>query len=589
MGRGNSKSTVDRNFRKIKSQINQIEQIVKHTKPHMLWEHEASVRKKIKQLKEFEGLDNKEFRVVHERYSEILEYISKKLIEDYNRKNHTSYRFDEIVQGNYGAYLKSGAMSVLITKHIPKLIYHEFETIFPKNPKDEYEDARRLKRKFYLHLGETNTGKTYNAMQRLKEVTKGIYLSPLRILALENFERLNSEGVKCNLLTGEEEIIIEGATHTSCTIEKLNIGENYDLAIIDEVQMINDDQRGAAWTRAMLALNCKEIHVCGALNARELLIEIIEDCEDEYEFREYTRDIPLEIQENPFGYKDIQEGDALVVFSKKRVLNLAYHYADLGIKASLIYGDLPPEVRRKQYEQFINKETSILITTDAIGMGVNLPIKRIVFMDVKKFDGNEVRYLTSQEVKQIAGRAGRKGIYDIGYVASHGHTQDFIDEMIMVKDRDINEGVIGPSDAILKVKSLPLREKLALWSTREEKVSFYRKMDINEYIIILDNLKFYKLDESIQWKLLKVPFDVSDKDLMHTFLTYVDELFVAKKEKLSKPSYRFNDLYELEIYYQKLNLYYSFSKLFDLEFDEEWIQEQRLKASEGINNILKKI
>lgn len=589
MGRGSSKSTVDRNFRKIKSQINQIEQIVRHTKPHMLWEHEASVRKKIKQLKEFEGLDNKEFRVVHERYSEILEYISKKLIEDYNRKNHTSYRFDEIVKGNYGAYLKSGAMSVLITKHIPKLIYHEFETIFPKNPKDEYEDARRLKRKFYLHLGETNTGKTYNAMQRLKEVTKGIYLSPLRILALENFERLNSEGVKCNLLTGEEEITIEGATHTSCTIEKLNIGENYDLAIIDEVQMINDDQRGAAWTRAMLALNCKEIHVCGALNAKELLIEIIEDCEDEYEFREYTRDIPLEIQENPFAYKDIQEGDALVVFSKKRVLNLAYHYADLGIKASLIYGDLPPEVRRKQYEQFINKETSILITTDAIGMGVNLPIKRIVFMDVKKFDGNEVRYLTSQEVKQIAGRAGRKSIYDIGYVASHGHTQDFIDEMIMVKDRDINEGVIGPSDAILKVKSLPLREKLALWSTREEKVSFYRKMDINEYIIILDNLKFYKLDESIQWKLLKVPFDVSDKDLMHTFLTYVDELFVAKQEKLSKPSYRFNDLYELEIYYQKLNLYYSFSKLFHLEFDEEWIQEQRLKASEGINNILKKI
>lgn len=589
MGRGNSKSTVDRNFRKIKSQINQIEQIVRHTKPHMLWEHEAAVRKKIKQLKEFEGLDNKEFKVVHERYSEILEYISKRLIEDYNRKNHTNYRFDEIVKGNYSAYLKSGAMSVLITKHIPKLIYHEFETIFPKNPKDEYEDARRLKRKFYLHLGETNTGKTYNAMQRLKEVTKGIYLSPLRILALENFERLNGEGVKCNLLTGEEEIIIEGATHTSCTIEKLNIGENYDLAIIDEVQMINDDQRGAAWTRAMLALNCKEIHVCGALNTKELLIEMIEDCEDEYEFREYTRDIPLEIQENPFGYKDIQEGDALVVFSKKRVLNLAYHYADLGIKASLIYGDLPPEVRRKQYEQFINKETSILITTDAIGMGVNLPIKRIVFMDVKKFDGNEVRYLTSQEVKQIAGRAGRKGIYDIGYVASHGHTQDFIDEMIMVKDRDINEGVIGPSDAILKVKSLPLREKLALWSTREEKVPFYRKMDINEYIIILDNLKFYKLDESIQWKLLKVPFDVSDKDLMHTFLTYVDELFVVKKEKLSKPSYRFNDLYELEIYYQKLNLYYSFSKLFDLEFDEEWIQEQRLKTSEGINNILKKI
>ena len=78
---------------------------------------------------------------------------------------------------------------------------------------------------------------------------------------------------------------------------------------------------------------------------------------------------------------------------------------------------------KKQYNQFINKESTLLISTDAIGMGVNLPIKRIVFMDIKKFDGNEIRYLTSQEVKQIAGRAGRKGIYEIAYVASYGNTE----------------------------------------------------------------------------------------------------------------------------------------------------------------------
>ena len=79
------------------------------------------------------------------------------------------------------------------------------------------------------------------------------------------------------------------------------------------------------------------------------------------------------------------------MFSKKRVLELAEEYSSKGIKASLIYGDLPPEVRRKQYEQFVNKETKILITTDAIGMGVNLPIRRIIFLSVKKFDGEEMR------------------------------------------------------------------------------------------------------------------------------------------------------------------------------------------------------
>ena len=58
-----------------------------------------------------------------------------------------------------------------------------------------------------------------------------------------------------------------------------------------------------------------------------------------------------------------------------------------------MYGDLPPEVRKKQYEQFINNETKILITTDAIGMGVNLPIRRIIFLNIKKFDGRDISCL----------------------------------------------------------------------------------------------------------------------------------------------------------------------------------------------------
>jgi len=348
-------------------------------------------------------------------------------------------------------------------------------------------------------------------------------------------------------------------------------------------------RRGAAWTRALLGLKSKEIHICGASNAKELLIKIIEDCGDEYEIKEYVRDIPLTLENKAFSYKDIQIGDTLVVFSKKRVLELAYHYSNLGIKASLIYGDLPPEVRKKQYNQFINKESTILISTDAIGMGVNLPIKRIIFMNIKKFDGNEVRYLNSQEVKQIAGRAGRKGLYDIGYVASYGSTQDFIRENIASSDAIIEEGVLGPSDEILKITSLSLREKLALWSTKEEKTPFYRKMDITEYLIVLDSISRLRLDQATQWKLLRVPFDVSNNDMMNAFLKYADELFIAKSKSISKPQYRFNDLYELELYYQKINLYYSFSKVFNLYFDEQWVYENRIKVSDDINNILRSI
>ena len=512
------KGAIERNFKKVKSQFAQIQEIVKHTKSNALWEHEASVRKKLKELKEFKSENFKEYKRVYENYSELLKYISIRLVEDYNKKNNTNFDFEIVLKNKGESYLKSGIISVLITEHIPEVISSEFDRVFPSNPKDEYEGTRKFKRKFYLHLGETNTGKTYNAMIRLKEATNGIYLSPLRILALENFERLNREGVKCNLATGEEEINIEGAAHVCCTIEKLDISEEYQVGIIDEIQMINDDQRGAAWTRAVLALKSKEIHICGAANARELLIEIIEDCGEEYEIIEYKRDIPLVMEDKSFVYKNIEEGDALVTFSKKKVLELAYHYSNLGIKASLIYGDLPPEVRKKQYNQFINNESTVLICTDAIGMGVNLPIKRIIFMEIKKFDGNEIRYLTSQEVKQIAGRAGRKGIYEVGYVASYGNTQEFMRESLDTRDATIEEAVIGPSEAILKISSLSLREKLALWSTKEEKIPFYRKMDISEYLVVLDNLRSYKLEERIQWKLLKIPFDVSNDKMMNAFL-----------------------------------------------------------------------
>lgn len=583
------KNAAIREFKKLKGQINQIEEIVHHSKVGALIEQETSIRKKIRLLKDMEKEGFKEYEAVCERYEEILEDVSKRMLEDYNKKNNTDFDFYEVVRGNYNSFLNSGFMTVLTKQHIPKLIGEAFEEAFPDNPKDEYMVTRRMKRKIYIHLGDTNTGKTYNAVERLKTAKKGVYLSPLRILALENYEKLNNEGVVCNLMTGEEEIIKDNATHVSCTIEKVNLKQNYDIAVIDEIQMINDNQRGIAWSRAVLGLRCNEIHICGAMNAKQLLITILEDCEDDYEIKEYYRDIPLIVETKNFSYTDVQEGDAIVVFSKKRVLQIAQDYSSNNIKTSIIYGDLPPEVRKMQYEQFINKENKVLVTTDAIGMGVNLPIRRIVFMSIRKFDGEEMRELTSQEIKQVAGRAGRKGIYDVGYVAGVSDTHNLISRKLEEKDETIKQAVVGPSEAILTIKSLPLNEKLVLWKTREEKLDYYRKMDISEYLLILDKIKRYRLKEEEQWDLLKVPFDVSNEELMEKFLEYVDEVFVSKLKELSKPTCFTGNLDDLEIYYQKINMYYSFSKIFNLKFDVDWVYSERLKVSEDINEILVKI
>ena len=583
------KNAALREFKKLKSQINQIEEIVHHSKVGALIEQETSIRKKLKLLKEMEKEGFKEYENVCERYEELLEEVSKRMLEDYNKKNNTDFDFYEVVRGNYNTFLNSGVMTVLTKQHIPKLIGEAFEEAFPDNPKDEYMVTRRMKRKIYIHLGDTNTGKTYNAVERLKTAKKGVYLSPLRILALENYDKLNNEGIVCDLMTGEEEIIKENSTHISCTIEKVNLKQSYDIAVIDEIQMISDTQRGIAWSRALLGLRCNEIHICGAMNAKELLIKILDDCEDDYEIKEYHRNIPLIVETKNFSYNDVQEGDAIVVFSKKRVLEIAQDYSNKNIKTSIIYGDLPPEVRKMQYEQFINKENKVLVTTDAIGMGVNLPIRRIVFMAIRKFDGEEVRELTSQEVKQIAGRAGRKGIYDTGYVSGVSDTHNFISRKLEMKDDIIKQAVIGPSEEILTIKSLPLNEKLVLWKTRESKINYYTKMDISEYLLILEKIKRYKLKEEDQWDLLKVPFDVANEELMDKFLEYVDEIFVGKVDEITKPQCFTGNLDDLEIYYQKINMYYSFSKIFNLKFDVDWVYSERIKVSEDINEILVKI
>lgn len=580
------KNAAIREFKKYKSQIHQIEEIVEHSKSGALLEHESSIRKKLRSLKELEKCGLKDYETVVEQYEELLEYVSKRMLEDYNKKNNTDFDFYDVVRGNYNSFLNSGFMTVLTKMHIPKLISKEFEDNFPLNPKDEYPRARSMRRKFFIHLGDTNTGKTHNAIERLKKAKKGVYLSPLRILALENYERLNNEGIMCDLLTGEEEIINPNSTHTSCTIEKVNLKEHYDIAVIDEIQMISDSFRGMSWSKAVLGLQCDEIHICGALNSKEILEEIINDCKDEYEIKEYRRSIPLVVEDKNFSYNDISEGDAIVIFSKKRVLEIAEDLSEKGIKASVIYGDLPPEVRKMQYEEFTSKKTKVLVTTDAIGMGVNLPIRRIIFMTIRKFDGEEVRELTSQEVKQVAGRAGRIGIYDKGYVASVGGNAHIIKEKIESEDPTIREAVIGPSDAILNIRGLPLNEKLALWSTREEELDYYRKMDVSEYIYILDKIKKYKLTQEIEWDLLKVPFDVKSEALMESFLDYVDQLFVNKQKELFKPECYNGNLDDLEIYYQKVNMYYSFSKIFNLKFDVNWVYEERIKVSESINEIL---
>ena len=83
-------------------------------------------------------------------------------------------------------------------------------------------------------------------------------------------------------MTGEERKYAraeqEPSEHVACTVEMANFSQTYEVAVIDEIQMVKDFQRGWAWTRALLGIPAQEIHVCGevqyALDYNSLYREI---------------------------------------------------------------------------------------------------------------------------------------------------------------------------------------------------------------------------------------------------------------------------------------------------------------------------
>ena len=87
-----------------------------------------------------------------------------------------------------------------------------------------------------LHLGPANSGKTFSAIEILKQSATGIYLAPLRLLAWEVSDKLNAQGHPCSLLTGEEKIIIPDAPFLSATVEMFN-RISRGLIVLDESQM----------------------------------------------------------------------------------------------------------------------------------------------------------------------------------------------------------------------------------------------------------------------------------------------------------------------------------------------------------------
>uniref|UniRef100_A0A915HX02 ATP-dependent RNA helicase SUV3 homolog, mitochondrial n=1 Tax=Romanomermis culicivorax TaxID=13658 RepID=A0A915HX02_ROMCU len=361
-------------------------------------------------------------------------------------------------------------------------------------PHNWYMEARGMQRKIFFHAGPTNSGKTYQALQRFMEAETGVYCSPLKMLATEVYHKTNSAGVPCDLITGEERqfasAVADSGAHLACTVEMLNTTTPFEVAVIDEIQMLRDQTRGWAWTRALLGVNAKEVHLCGEAAAIELIRDILFPVNEEVEVLRYKRKSPLEVSnEALLSLNNVKEGDCIVVFNKSDLYSISRELEKMGKEVALIYGSLPPATKLASAQKFNDPQhpCKIMIATDAIGMGLNLSIKRIIFWTLQKPNlteegEREIEILSPSTALQIAGRAGRFG-------AGHqsGEVTTFRRSDLPILKRLLTTKV----ENIKKAGLYPTSEQIEMFSFFLPKATLSNLMDIFVSLCSVDEGKYF--------------------------------------------------------------------------------------------------
>lgn len=157
------------------------------------------------------------------------------------------------------------------------------------------------------------------------------------------------------------------------------------------------------------------LYRCGDGSALELVEQLALQMGDAFEVRRYERFTKLHTEERGLGdggYAAVERGDCVVAFSRRDIFEIkAAVEQATAHRCCVVYGALPPETRRQQAQLFNagSNKYRVLVASDAVGMGLNLNIGRIVFHSMRKREGgSELVPVSTSMVKQIAGRAGRR-------------------------------------------------------------------------------------------------------------------------------------------------------------------------------------
>ncbi|MCK9371941.1 MAG: helicase [Sulfuricurvum sp.] len=516
-------------------------------------------------------------------YALLFPYLTATLHISAKTSRRVLFAFDQKIAGE----LLKRQRQELLARSI-----RDFKNLFPL--------ARSLRRKLILHIGPTNSGKTYTAFESLRKAGTGYYLAPLRLLALEGYESLREKGINASLITGEEQLIDEDATHISSTIEMLSFETEVDCCVIDEVQMIGDRDRGWAWANGIIGAPAKTVIMTGSPNSREAVVALAEYLGEALEIIEFERMNPLELLKTATPINAIEPQSAIIAFSRSNVLRLKQQLSGT-YRTSVIYGNLSPEVRREEARRFREGETEILVATDAIAMGLNLPIKTLLFSKSDKFDGQNQRNLSVSEVRQIAGRAGRYGLSEKGYVGAL--SSDVLKTISSLFTKEIEPialpfNVMANFDHILLVSTI--LEENSLSSIVEffvENMKFegpFRAANLesmSEASAIVDR---HDLDMRTKYTLATAPLSTSSLLVMGAFERYVHALEQKKPiayippKHLGTYAHTSEELQDAEDRIKEISLYLWLSyRLGEYFVDAEKARSFRGELNRFIENSLK--
>ncbi len=301
----------------------------------------------------------------------------------------------------------------------------------------------------------------------LADGRRSVYTAPIKALVSEKFFALCREfgSERVGMITGDAAVNAD-APIICCTQEVLanqalrdGTTTPYDVAIVDEFHFYGDPQRGWAWQVPLLEMpHTQFVLMSATLGDVEFFRRDLAERTGRPAtiVRSSDRPVPLDFEYRTSSLhasvSSLLELDRapiyLVHFTQREATEAAQNYLALdpltrdekdAVRAALrdfrFDSPIGKDLRRfitagvgvhhagllPKYRLLVEKLAQdgllkIICGTDTLGVGVNVPIRSVLFTKLCKYDGTGVRILSNREFAQIAGRAGRKGFDDRGDV-----------------------------------------------------------------------------------------------------------------------------------------------------------------------------